>query len=232
MLAALLLALLGSGCATAHSGDAPGLWSDPLRALTQADTFSIRVNGQAIGTQVVMFERIDDGYRFRETTSVGGGSQTTDVLLTSSLGMRGVAQRGMMAGQEVRIDVAYGAGRATGHARTPGPDGMKELVVDAAVPSGVIDDNVLAALLPALDWRNGAAWELSVFHSGRNELSVQTLRVTGTEDVELNGVRQPAWRAELTGGDTPLVFSVATVAPHRLLRIEVPGTPMDVIRVR
>ncbi|HEX6587469.1 MAG TPA: hypothetical protein VF039_00490, partial [Longimicrobiales bacterium] len=142
-------ALLCSPCAAQTSVE----WAAPERVLAVADTFAFRVNGQQFGTQVVSVVRSGDGLRFEETSTLPMGSQTSVVFMTSELGMRTVEQRGAFNGQEMRIDVEYGAERASGSALTP-TSGNQAIAIDAVLPAGVVDDNVMVALLPAIDWRS------------------------------------------------------------------------------
>lgn len=224
------LAITLTGAFAAHPAAAQRPPIDLEAFAPQADTFAFRVNGQTIGTQVVSLTATADGFLFRETTTTPAGSQSTEVRMDAGGGMRSVLQRGEMAGQVMRIDVAYAGGRATGDARVPGPQGMQEGTVEAAVPADVIDDNVLTAFLPALSWTANATFELPVFSAGKNELAVHTFRVMAEEDVTVPAGSQRAYRVEVTGGAQPLVLHLSTTAPHRLLRLEVIGTPLALVR--
>lgn len=220
------VALLSSPLA----GQAAVEWSAPERVLTVADTFAFRVNGQQFGTQVVKLVRADDGFRFEETTTMPMGGQTSVVLMTPQLGMRAVEQRGLISGQEMRIDVAYAADRATGSALTP-TTGNAPTAIDAVIPAGVIDDNVMVALLPAIDWRSDTDVVLPVFHSGQGSVAQVRLRVTGTETVDTPAGLYETYRIETSGDRTQLVFFVETAASHRVVRFEIVGTPMEVVRI-
>lgn len=223
-----VLVLLGACASTPAARETR--WADPGAALTTADSFAIRVNGQAVGTQVLSLQPgAAGGYRFAETTTLPQGSQTTEVLLSAGFAMQRVTQRGVLGGREMRIDVEYRAGHAAGRALTPAA--AEPLTVDAAVPGDVVDDNVLAALLPALAWARDTEHVLSVFHSGKNQLEVRRVVVTGVEPIEIPAGRFESYRVEASGGDTPIVFYIDTARPHRVLRIELPGTPMDVVRI-
>lgn len=230
-LLAVISVVTVTGCAATAATPAPQERVAADRIVTRGDSFAIRVNGERIGMQVVSVGLVGGGYRFTETTTLPQASQSTEVLMSRQLEMRRVTQRGTRGDQEMRIDVEYQSGRASGSARTPGQNGMEEHTIDAAVPSDVIDDNVLASLLPALEWADDAEHALIVFQSGRNVLGEHRLRVAGSATLEVPAGRFEAYRVESSGSDVPLVFYIEKSLPHRLLRIEVRGTPMDVVRL-
>lgn len=214
-------------CATPARSTGPAV--DAAAVAVQADSFAIQVGGQPFGTQVVTVQRTGAGFHFRETTMTPVADQTTEVTMSEALAMRSVRQEGRSRGQAMRIDVTYADGRAAGSARVPGPDGMTDVTVDAAVPPDVVDDNVLTALLPGMPWEDGATFDVPVFASGKNTLTTHTLRVTGREEVTVPAGTFQAYRVEVTGSQ-PLVLHVRLAAPHTVLRIEVVGTPMTVVR--
>lgn len=224
----LLAATLALALATPAWAQRPEI--DLSAVAPRVDTFSLRVDGREIGTQVVRLDPTPEGFRFRETTTTTAGNQTTEVLMDGSLEMRSVRQSGQMGGQAMRIAVEYGGGRAVGQARVPGPEGMTEREVDAAVPAGVLDDNVMLALLPGLAWAPQAAFELPVFASGMNALVTYRVQVVGREELPGPSGPVPALRVEMAGGNAPLVVHVAEAAPHEVLRLEVVGSPMQVVR--
>ncbi|HSK20522.1 MAG TPA: hypothetical protein VK912_15315 [Longimicrobiales bacterium] len=231
LLAAISVATAVAGCAATTATPDPPQRFAADRIVTRGDSFAIRLNGEWIGMQMVSVVPVSGGFRFSETTTMPQMSQTTEVMLSERLEMRRVTQRGTRGEQEMRIDVEYLSGRASGTARTPGQNGMEDRAVDSAVPPGVIDDNVLAALLPALEWAEDTQHTLAVFQSGRNMLSEHRLRVAGSATVEVPAGRFEAFRIESAGGDVPLVFYVERSPPHRLVRIEVQGTGLDVVRL-
>lgn len=227
MLAALLLAALPN---PARAQDCAALPFDPAALSPRADTFELRVNGRAFGTQTTALDAVDGGWRFRETTALPAGSQTTEVRFDRALRMQSVAQMGTMAGQEMHIVVTYAGGRAVGRAATPGPEGIRTIDVDAAVPACAVDDNVLTALIGALPWSPGARYTVPVFASGRGEIETYTLAAGAVEPVELPGGPVEAYAVEVETGGRPLVFHLDARAPHPLVRITMTGTPMEIVR--
>ena len=227
----LVCAVLVLAAAAPARAQEPVRWTGVERALAAADTFAFLMNGQQLGSQVVTLERTAEGLRFQETTALGHMNQTTQVEMASDpVAMRSVRQRGEAMGNEMRISVDYGVDRATGSALTPA-GGPAEIAIDAAIPAGIIDDNVLTALLPAIDWTATTDVVVPVFHSGRNAAGEMRLRVTGTGSTEVPAGSFDTYLVEATGTDTPLVFHIESAAPHRLVRVEIVGAPIEIVRV-
>lgn len=202
---------------------------DPAGLAPQADTFALHVNGRDVGRQVITLRRTDAGFLFVETTTTPAGSQTTEVRMDGALRMLSVHQEGEMGGQAMSVRVEYGDGRVTGEARVPGPAGMQDVAVDAAVPAGVVDDNVLMALLPALPLEPGAAIEVPVFSAGTNSVTVYTMTVSDAEAVTVPAGTFDAYRVEVSGGAQPLLLDIGA-DDHRLLRLRITGAPMELLR--
>ena len=59
-----------------------------------------------------------------------------------------------------------------------------------------------------------------------------TLSVAGTESVTVPAGTFQAYRVEVTGGPTPVTYWVEQAAPHRLLKLQPAGTPLEVVRVK
>lgn len=225
--------LAGSILATplaAQAAPASSLQFDTTAMLAAADTFEFRAGSRVVGRQVVTLERGPDGFVFREQTTMPQGTQSTEVLIGPGLQMRKVTQEGEMAGQQLRINVSYSDGRATGDAQLAGPDGPRDVAVDAAVPAGVVDDNVLASLLPALPWRPGLSVTVPVFASGKNELSTYTLIAGEAVPIGIGSDTVEAYPVKVEGAGRPLIFYLRATAPHRLVRISLPGAPIEVVR--
>ena len=106
-------------------------------------------------------------------------------------------------------------------------------LIQTTLAAGTLDDNAIQALLPAFRWKAGAKWTLSVFSASENAVRTVTLAVAATEPVTLEGgLSTEAYRAELTGGLQPVTFWVTTVAPYRLLKVAIAGTPIEMLRVK
>jgi hypothetical protein len=221
--AALLLIASSAGA------QEPVRWANPDRALAEADSFGFNVNGQQLGVQVVRFARMDGGLHFEETTTLPMASQATTVHMSDALAMGTVRQSGQAQGQPMSIEVDYGVERATGIALTPmAPDTVP---IDAEIVAGTIDDNVLISLLPAIDWSAATDVVVPVFHSGQNTAANVRMRVTGTESVTVPAGTFETFRVETSGDRVPLVVSVESAAPHRVVRVQIVGAPVEIVRL-
>jgi hypothetical protein len=234
----IILLSLAAVVAAANScaPQAPGAPAAAPRAGVQGlaartDSFEVRVAGRPVGWQSARMVPGDNGFRYEETTSVGPTTQRTVVELDPAGAVRSVAQRGTANGTEMRIDLQYGGGRVSGQALTP-LSGGREVAIDRDLAAGTIDDNALQAILPTLRWSRGAEWVLPVFSSGKGTVTQQTLRVTGVERVVVPAGEFSAYRAELSGGERPVVFWVSDQAPHPVVRITMPGSPIEFVRIR
>jgi len=196
------------------------------------DSFSVSAGGREIGYQVSQLTRADSGFQFREETRIGNRmEQVTFVRLGPGLESRSVRQTGKALGNDTRIELDYDGGRVTGTAVVPAPPTGQEvrtLAIDTAVSATIVDDNAIHAILPALPWSAGARWDLQVMAGGRNAIEQATLTVADTATVQVPAGTFPAWRAELrmaSGGAVD--FYVTRDTPHRLVKITVPGSPLE-----
>jgi hypothetical protein len=105
------------------------------------------------------------------------------------------------------------------------------LAIDAPLAAGVVDDNVLMTLIPAIDWTATTDVVVPVFHSGQNSSAAMRLRVTGTESVTVPAGTFETFRVESSGDRVPFILFVESAAPHRLVRVEIVGTPVEVVRL-
>lgn len=213
---------------------AAGVELDPAALVARVDSFDVMLQGQPFGFTTMRVEADADGFTITESSQLGPiVSQRTTIRLGTGLEMRSVKQEGTVQGQATSLDVTYAAGRATGSAAAPRPPSgaVESREVDAAVPGGVVDDNALTALVPALPWEAGAKLTLPVFASGQGELMTYNLAVTGTESVTVPAGTFQAYRVEVTGGPQPLTLLVEAAAPHRLLKVGMTGTPIELVRV-
>lgn len=207
---------------------------DLAALVARHDSFTVSVGGNRIGWQRGVLEPIAEGFRYREDLRLGGVIEQSTVLEIDREGnMRSVKQTGKQQGQDVTIDVSYAGGRAKGSAKAPDPKTgqLKAVTIDTALTAGTIDDNAITALLPALGWKPGAKWTMNVMSAGQAEIKPWTLAVAGTDSVKLGTTTLEAYRAELSGGDAPLVLWVTTAKPHRLVKIAVAGQPVEFLLV-
>ncbi|MBM4195067.1 MAG: hypothetical protein FJ202_11920 [Gemmatimonadetes bacterium] len=204
------------------------------RLVPRTDSLGVFVQGNAFGFQRGVLERSGDGWKYTDDTQLGPIiQQHTEVTFGADLAMRQVVQSGKAQGMEMKIDVAYGGGRAKGSATTPQPTGgVKTIQVDAELPAGAVDDNAVAALLPAFKWAAGAKFPVTVFQSGKGAPTTVTLSVTGEESVTVPAGTFAAWKIDMAGSEQPVQFWVEKAAPYRLLKIALVGQPVEMRRMK
>jgi zinc protease len=198
------------------------------RLVARTDSFTIFVQDKPFGYQTSTLERVDGGWKYSEATRLATFiQQNTEVRFTDRMVMQSVSQTGKVQGVDTKIDVTYASGRAKGSAAVPSPGGVKAVAVDAAVPAGAIDDNLITTILPALKWAVGAKFTVPVFQSGKGSATALSVSVSGEESVEVPAGKFDAFKAAMTGGDSPLTIWVEKAAPHRLLKMAIAGQPVE-----
>ena len=206
---------------------------DIAKLVARTDSFTILVQGNPFGFQKSTLTKTADGYLYVEESQIGPiMSQKTEVALSGTGETRTVAQSGKVQGQDMKIDVTVADGRAKGSATTPGPQGMKTVQVDTEVPAGIVDDNGVTALIPALPWAAGASWSFPVLASGDGTVKTYTLEVTGTESVTVPAGSFETYKVSMSGGQQPVTLFITTEAPHRVVKITVAGAPIEMVRAR
>jgi zinc protease len=203
---------------------------DMSKLVARSDSFTVMVQGNPFGWQRSTLAKTDSGFTYTDESVIGPiAQQTTVVTFTDKIEMQAVKQTGKVQGQDVSIDVAYASGRAKGSAISPTPQGLQPITVDAEVPAGVLDDNALLAILPALKWSPTAKFTLPVFRSGQGKLQQLTLAVSGTETITVPAGALEVYKVDVAGGERPSTFYVTTAAPHRLAKIAVAGAPIEIV---
>ena len=200
----------------------------PDRLVAHSDSFAILVQGNPLGWETTRLERVEGGWSYKENVQIAAFvQQTTEVRFSEKLEMQSVHQSGKQGGQDTKIDVLYAGGRAKGSAVTAAAAGPKSVAVDADVPPGAIDDNLLTAILPALSWAADAKFHVAIFQSGKGAATTLSIDVSGAESVKVPAGTFDAWKADITGGDAPVTVWIEKGAPHRLLKLALAGQPVE-----
>ena len=206
---------------------------DMTKLVPRRDSFTILVQGNPLGFQSSVLEKTDAGWRYNETFQLATIMQgTTELLFSDKIEMKSVKADGKFQGQPMKTNVEFASGRAKGSAMTPGPTGIETKNVDAEAPVGVLDDNALQALLPALKWASGAKWTLPVFSSGQGAVQQITMTVTGKESVTVPAGTIESYKVDVTGGQQPQTYYVSVNAPHRLVKLVTVGAPVELVLVK
>jgi hypothetical protein len=211
-----------------------GVTLDVARMRAAADSFSILFQGQALGAQVNTLERTQAGWRATERTVLGPvGEQNSEVHLGPGGEMQSVNLSGRLQGQDVRLNVRFQDGKATGSGVSPSAEGPKPVEFrDVEVPAGVLDDNAVQHMLPFFSWAPGAKFDFSVFASGKGVIEQRTLTVTGQEAVTVPLGTFQAYRVSYSGGEAPGTYWIEAAAPHRVLKFGPSAIPLEFVRVR
>lgn len=201
------------------------------RLAAGADTFALVHQGRPIGHIFTTLERKGEDFVFRERTETPMGHQETTVRFSAAGGMREVSQEGRMGPTETRIELVYEGGRVRGEARVPEQGGgpPRENTIDAIVPPGVIDDNLLMAIFPALELEAGRSFAIPVFVAGQDTLREYRFNVSPGPEFGLAGDDFATLRLDAEGAGMPLAFLVTDTVPHVLLKI-LPAGPVEVVR--
>lgn len=203
---------------------------DFARLVPRTDSFTVMVQGQPFGFMRSTLEKTATGWKLTEETRIGSLlSQHTETTFGADAAPAAVKQSGKVQGQDTKIDVTYAGGRARGSAATPGPTGITPVTIDTVVPAGVIDENMMAALLPAMRWSPTAKFTLNIFSSGRGRLTPTTLAVKGTESMTVPAGTFDVYRVEVSGSEQPVTLFVTTAPPHRLVKLAPAGAPVELV---
>jgi len=205
---------------------------DPSRLEPRVDSLAIVAQGQTVGLQVARTSRAGDSLVYSEETVLGSVlHQSTTVVLEADGRMRRLDQTGQVRGQDTRIQLQYGPDRVRGTADIATSTGPQHLDVDTPVPSGVVDDNALQAVLPMLAWNVGQRWNITVFASGENRIRTMTLTAADITQVSVPAGIFECYRADLEGGPQRVSFYVTTAAPRRLVQVQLAGSPIAFVAI-
>jgi len=155
--------------------------------------------------------------------------QHTEVELGADGSMRSTRQTGQVRGQSASIEIVYHDGRAKGLATIPSVAGSVTTTIDTTVTAGAIDDNLITALIPAMEWSPGASFTVPVFLSGKGHVQSLTLTVKGTEMMTVPAGTFEVYRIDLSGGQAPVAMYVTTATPRRLVKIAPQGAPIEFV---
>jgi hypothetical protein len=196
----------------------------------RTDSFVVMIQGSALGFQRTSIERTEGGLRVVDDVQIGPiMTQHTEVEMALDGAPRSTKQTGQVRGQATSIEITYHDGRAKGSATTPSLAGLVTTAIDTTVGAGVIDDNLITALLPALDWSPTASFTLPVFFSGKGYVQPLTLAVRRTERLTVPAGSFDVYRIEMSGGQAPVAMFVTTDSTHRLVKIAPQGAPLEFV---
>jgi hypothetical protein len=203
---------------------------DMTKLAERADSFTVLVQGNAMGYQKMSLSRANDGFSYRSALVIGPiMSQDVETSFGNDLSPKFTKGGGKVQGMNITVDVSYANGRAKGSSTAPGPTGMKTVTIDTTIAPGTLDDNMLTALVPGLRWTSNAKFSVSTFDASTGTPKVLTLAVTATESVTVPAGTFQAYRVEQTGGTQSLTMWVTTAAPFRVVKLAIAGTPLEFV---
>lgn len=207
---------------------------DMARMVPVSDSFAVMVQGQPFGFQTASLDREGSGWVYRERSQLSTIiQQQTEVRFDANLAMRTTVQSGRFQGQEMKLDVRYDAGSATGEGVTPGAQGMQPVKYEkVAVPEGTLDDNVVQGLLPYFNWAPGASFTVAVFATGKGTVEPRTYKVAGEEELTLPIGTVKTWRVTATGGEQPGTYWIEMAMPHRVMKFGPANAPVEFVRAK
>lgn len=203
---------------------------DVSKLVERADSFSVLVQGNPLGFQKTSLSRTSQGFVYRSSMALGPiMSQSVESSFGADLKPISTKGAGKVQGQDLVVDVAYANGRVKGSGTTPGPAGMKTVAIDTTVAPGVLDDNMITAIIPGLPWSPTAKFNVTALDASSGTFNNLTLAVTGTETLTVPAGTFATYRVELTGQQQPLTLYVTTATPHRLVKMGMTGTPLEFV---
>ncbi len=206
---------------------------DVSRLAEKADSFAVLVQGNAMGYQTSALKKTSAGYAYKTAFVIPGMmQQVVETTFGSDLAPQATKGDGTVQGQAVRVDVAYANGRAKGSGTSPGPTGLKAITVDTTIAPGVLDDNMISALVPGLRWAPNAKFGVNAFDASTGTIKQLAMSVAGTESVTVPAGTFPVYRIELAGSTPPMTFYVTTATPHRIVKMAMVGTPLEFVLVK
>jgi zinc protease len=207
---------------------------DLARMMTASDSFTVMVQGQPFGYQTSSMSRDGDGWVYRERSQLATViQQQTEVRFGPDVAMRSTAQSGRFQGQDMKLDVRYDAGTATGEGVTPGAQGMQPVKYEkVAIPVGTLDDNLVQGLLPYFKWAPDASFTVAVFATGKGVVEPRAYKVAGEEELTLPIGTVKTWRVLSTGGEQPGTYWIEVAMPHRVMKFGPANAPVEFVRAK
>jgi predicted Zn-dependent peptidase len=202
---------------------------DPSQVVARRDSFQVTVQGQVLGSRIVVVE-------------VGDTLVITDVMAIPMAGMQqegitrmdpetfavySVEQTGQVQGQASEIHMTYDGMHVTGTASTPSATGTPTVVtVDTTLAEGTLDSEALEILFPALPLAEGAAFTVNAFNASEGAVTTTTIKVTGVQDITVPAGTFSAYKLEMQTGEVALITYVSRDTPRQTLRMEIVGQPV------
>ena len=203
---------------------------DITKLVAKVDSFTVLVQGNPLGFQTMALTRTSSGFAYKTVTSIGPiMQQSAEVAFGTNLAPQSVVGSGKIQGRDVTVSVTYANGRAKGTGSTPTPQGIKTVAVDTTIAAGVVDDNMIIALVPGLRWAPNSKYSVSAFDASAGTLKQLSLAVQTSESIVVPAGTFGVYRVELTGQDQPMTMWITTAAPYRVVKMTLVGAPVEFV---
>jgi hypothetical protein len=192
------------------------------------DSFVATSGGNAIGARVVAVRRDKDTFVFTDSMTLRQSTtrQVVVVLDAATLAPQTADQTGMSAGQRLEVHIKYYDGRVKGTATVPGPNGPAPVKIDTTIAAGVFDGHALAPLISALKLTPGQPVAVPVFSVQERTVRPITVAADSVRSVTVPAGTFQAFKVRGVGSDANLVWYVTSDSTHRIVRMELVGTPV------
>lgn len=206
---------------------------EATRLTSYRDSFALVLNGEQRGSHVYTLRRQDGGFVYTESVNMPGFlARDLTVELDADLGVTRASSSGQMQGQPMGSEMRYQGRHAKGWVLVQGPNGAQRVEWDTLLAAEAFDGLALMALLPALEWRPGAAYTLRLFDTDEGSTTDQMLRIVGPERVRVPAGEFDTFRADLTTTQAPVRIWLTQTQPHRLVKIGGDGDAFAGVLVR
>ena len=203
---------------------------DLSKLVERSDSFTVLVQGKPFGYQTTALRKTPAGYEYTMALQLPPfATQSATTAFGADLAPQSSKASGKMQGQDMSMTVAYANGRAKGSGTMPTPQGMKPMTVDTTYAPGVLDDNMLIALIPGLKWAPGVKYTASVFDASKSATRQITMAVAGVEAVTVPAGSFSVFRVDVTGGEQPVTLWITSTAPYRVVKTTTAGTPIEIV---
>ncbi|HYW49524.1 MAG TPA: DUF3108 domain-containing protein [Gemmatimonadaceae bacterium] len=220
---------VGVACLIAIASATPSLAQSPLQQhldvtrmrAAARDSFVVLLRGEARGWQRLTMSRDGDGWQLGDAIEIAPMvTQSSVIRFDAQLAERSLRQEGKARGTDMRIALDFADGRVKGSSLTPSSGPTGALTVDTTVTPGIIDDNAVTPLLPAVRWSDGLSITFPVLSSGKGTVAQYTLRTLGSETITVPAGTFETWRVELVAENAAVTANVTKAAPYRVVRMQ------------
>lgn len=199
----------------------------------RSDSFAVNVQGNPMGWQTARLTRTPTGFSYRTAIQIGPMvQQTSELAFGADLAPQSVKASGKMGPMAMSTDLAYSNGRVKGSSVTPSQTGPKTMTVDTTIATGVLDQNMISAVIPGLRWTPTSKYSFNAFDAASGTVRQMSLTVAGSESVTVPAGTFPVYRVDVGGGEAPIAVFVTTAAPHRIVKIAPAGQPVEFVLVK